>query len=727
MASLTQSQNSSAMTPGASAPTPTSLPEVSGFDLEKYRKSEDARKLVAWVKSEWSRAKAARSRKQLQWFYNLSMFYGEQWVELMGRGAPAQFRDQMVVPRRPYYKKRRTINRTRSYVRWELSKFLGQTPSAVAVPASAEDNDIRAAYAAEQVWNSIRTSRHYSRHFARAAWWMVLTGTGFIKTEWDKNCVYDRKTGERGDVKFSSITPFHLFVPDMREQEIEDQPFIINAYTRPVAWCEYYFGDKLAGYKLTPSVSSANEIVDESKLNIGGAGRALDSVVVYETWVKPGATKLMPEGGLIITVDDILIDIYLEGLPYDHNQYPIAKLEHIPSSTFYADSPIVDLIPLQKEYNTVRSDLSEAANRMGKPQLLAARGSVDPSKMTNEPGQVILYNPGLPKPEPMQLSPIPQYVVEQQDRILADWEDISGEKEVTRGSAPTGVTAGTAINYLQEAANSYLTPQFQSIEQATEKVATQAVELFVQYVDLPRKIKTVGTDGAFDTIRLMGSDIKNATDIRIEPGSSIGQSKAAMEARAMDLYSLGAIDQPQLMQMMEMGGMQRIQDTAKAAERKAQRENLRMKELDPQAILQARQEFQLEAAPRLAEMMRAEGMEPSIEEIAQAVQELEAPPMIPADDFDMHQLHIDLHDRFRMSQEYDILPEEVKQQFEAHIEMHRGFLQHEQMEAMLQQFNMGAGGEMMPPEAGMSEEMMPPGDTMSANGAVPEPPMTGGI
>src|SRR5690606_5152646 len=160
-------------------------------------------------------------------------------------------------------------------------------------------------------------------------------------------------------------------------------------------------------------------------------------------------------------------------------------------------------------------------------------------------------------------------------------------------------------------------------------------------------------------------------------------------------------------------------------------ENLRMKELKEEDIEQALLQLQQEAAPRLIEMAQQEGREVNAEEIMGMLEELTAPPLIPADDFDIHQLHLDIHDRFRMSQEYEILPEAVKQQFEAHQEMHRGFIQQEQMEAMLAQFEglppEEPGLDGVVPEAGMNEEMMPPGDTISANGAVPEPPTTGGI
>jgi hypothetical protein len=721
--SAPSSPNSASTDSDTAAATPTALP---GANIaEQYRTTTEGKALVDWVKSEWSKAKAARNKKQLQWFVNMAMFYGQQWVEKTTGLMPRSEQNKLVNPKKPYYAQKRIINRSRSFVRWELAKLLSNDPNASAVPASSEDQDIRAAYAAEQVWQSYHDGRKFRSHFARAAWWQVVTGNGFIKTEWDPDCI-DKASGQPGDIKYSCVTPFHLFVPDLREQDIEDQPYLINAYTRPVEWVKARFHEELGEHVLAPSTSAANEILDDSYLNVGN-DKPLDSVVVYETWIKPGSHKSFPEGAVVITVDDYLLRLY-EGWPYKHGQYPFTKFEHIPTSTFYADSPLVDLNNLQREYNQIRSEIADAGRRMARPQLLVAKGSLVPNKITNEPGLIIEYKPGFAPPTPIPLSQLPQYYLDQQDRILADWEEISGTRDVTTGQAPAGVTAGTAINYLQEAANQFLTPQYQSIEMGHERIAAQTIELFVQYVDVARKVRVVGADGAFDAQMLSGEDITGGTDIRIEPGSSMGRSKAAQQAQIMDLFSTGVITDPTMaLRLMEMGGVQKIQDTLAVAEKKAQRENMKMKLLKPQdlqaALAQHQQEVQahLMQDPEAGQMMQ----DPAV---LQELQNLPAPMLVPVDDFDVHDIHLDVHNRFRMGQEYEMLPPEVKDQFAQHVAAHQMALQQQQMPAV----DPATGQPLDPEQAGAapggpaSPDSAQGGPSMSANGAVPAPQITGG-
>jgi len=692
------SSRNSELTPNSSAPT--KLPVDDGFKIESFAASKDAAKLAAWVKGEYTKAKQARTQRQLQWYTNMAYFYGQQWVQQTGGNYPQDLQGRLTLPKKPYYSQRKVINRTRAFVRSELAQFLSAVPNAVAVPATAEDEDVRAAYAAEQAWSSISETQRLRYHFSRAMWWTTVTGNGFIKTWWDQDAI-DKVSGQQGTIKYGAVTPFHLFVPDMREQDIDDQPYIINAYVKPIGWCYKYFGDALKGVNLQPSVSSANQIIEEGYLNLGQVNSsAPDSVIVYETWVKPGAHKLLPEGGVIISIDDTVVSMTRDGLPYNHGQYPFTKFEHIPTSTFYGDSPLVDLNPLQREYNTLRSQIAQAGDRMAKPQLIAQKGSIVPSKITNEPGLVIEYKAGFAAPQPMQLSPLPQYYVDQQDRVLTDMEDIGGQHDVSRGSAPSGVTAGTAIAFLQEADNAYRTPQFQNIEDGYSRIASQTISNFVQFVDIRRKIKTIGADGSFDTMLLTGADLKNGTDIRIQQGSSVGVSKAAQDARVMDMFGMGLIDQPLALRLLEVGGAQKILDIMQVAERKAQRENIKMKMMKPEELMMAQQQFEMQQ--QMAQLQNPAGMD--------QMPPAEMPPIIPADDFDIHEKHIEVHNTFRMSQEYEMLSPDLKAQFESHIKMHEMFLQQQQMQQMIAQAQMS-------PEQGAP---MGPGGTMSGNGQVPD-------
>lgn len=692
------------------------LPEISEtpaiaeeppFNLQVFRASDRGKALLTWLQAEFSRCKDMQVQKRAQWYTNLAFIFGDQHISLVHD--PNTKGLKLTKPSGGRRAHQRTINRVRSFARTEHSKFISRYPSVVAVPATGEDEDQRSAFAAEQVWQSYSSNKQLRRQYARAMWWRVAIGTGFLKAWWDPSKTCD--DGTKGDVCYASITPFHLFVPILREREIEDQPYVIEAQIRPLEWAEQFFEEALAGEKLTPSNSAQLGILDDAYLNqLRDAPNRLDQVLILEHWIKPGSCKQMPEGGLVITVEDKIVH-YQEGWPYDHGKFPYTKFEHIPTETFYGDSPVTDIIPMQQEYNDLRAQVGLIAKRMGNPQFIIQEGSLDPGKMTNEPGQQILYRMGFQAPTMVQPPALPSYISETMDRALTDIEDLTGQHEVSKGTAPAGVTAGTALAFLKESDDNFLTPQYHDTEEGFENLARQTLQLFVQYVDIKRRIRTVGADGAFDTEMLSGADIKDGLDIRVEEGSSVGTSQAAKRAQVLEMVDRGLLDAQTALKMMEIGGVQRILDITSVAEKQAQRENTKMKMLAEADVQQHQDAFAQQVVENAQQVPELAGVTP--EEIAQQAIDM-APPVIPVNDFDMHEMHIEVHNRFRMSQEYETLPDAVKQQFQKHVAQHQAYLQQlMQEQAMMQSPMVGEqsdmGGESAAARQGHSAPPTPPG------------------
>ena len=673
--------------------------ELSPDLINKLNDSEDAKKLAAWVKSEYQKCKSARIKQERQWYLNMAFYRGYQWVAYLKGPGQSILGGKLSLPKAPPYRIRLTVNRVRSIVRTELSRMTSNKPNASVAPASSEDEDLFAASAAEQVWESMYTENHIARIYTRAAFWQSVCGVGFIKDWWNPNEV-DKSTGEMGTICFAPVTPFHLFVPDLEQEEIEEQIYIINAYTKSILWVKQAYGQDMK-----PTVVSASELMDEAFLDLSGSSQAKpDSCLVLEMWMKPGAHKDFPEGGYITLVDDTIVAIH-PGLMYSHGEYPFTKFEHIPTGKFYTESTITDIIPVQREYNRTRSQIIEAKNRMAKPQLMAPKGSVNAAKITSEPGILIEYRPGLAPPQPLPLQPLPNYVLQELDRSISDMEDISSQHQVSKGQAPAGVTAATAISFLQERDDSVMATTYSSIEEGWEKIARHTISHVVQFWDIPRIVKVTGVDGSFDAISLKGSDIKSGTDIRIEAGSALPTSKAARQALLLDMMKMNFIPPEKGLEMMEIGGVQRVYEELAIDKRQAQRENLRMRRLDLMQIedhlkevesgkqfasmaasLQSQQPpkmddlgFPIQQTPPTQLPSKDPNMIPVQQDQAQANPNaapippgLMPPPanLIPVNTWDNHATHIEVHNRFRKSQQFEQLPEEIKAQFEFHVEAH---------------------------------------------------------
>lgn len=661
---------------------PTNSPKSSANSeltslAQSREEKERQQRIVSWVNQQFVQAKNARWKSEKQWYLNLAFYFGQQNVAFKG-GTNSQDRSfQLYTPPAPYYRARPIINQIRPRIRTEMAKLTAQKPNAFIVPASSDDRDMYAANAGEQIWDSFYRFKKYHSVLRRAVFWASATGNGFIKAYWDESKM-DSITGDQGDICFEPITPFHIFVPDLKEEDIEKQSFVIHAQMRNAEELSRIYKQPISFEK------SDSTLLEDSFMNVMGvqAWEKNKSVLVLECWVRPNIMPDMPNGGMYVIAGNRIIYGDGEGWPFAHNMFPFAHIGHVQSGKFYRDSIITDLIPLQKEYNRTRGQIIEAKNRMAKPQLAAEIGSIDPTKITSEPGQIILYRPGFQAPQPIPLQGLPSYVLEEQERIKIDMDEISGQHEVSRGQAPPGVSAATAISYLQEQDETKLSYTFDSIEEATEKVAFMSLNYVKQFWDTARQVKVTGADGSFDVLAFKGSDLRGNTDIRVEAGSALPTSKAAKQAFIMDLMKMGFIDPQKGLEVMEIGGINKIYEQVQTDVRQAQRENLRMAQATGDLIQQDRQiklqEFM--QSPEAQDPQNPVVVPPNGGEPQQATVDpntgqptlmpIETPLLVPVNTWDDHRIHIERHNHYRKGQAFEQLPKEAKDLFEQHVNQH---------------------------------------------------------
>jgi hypothetical protein len=642
--------------------------KYSDEQLQKLTKSSKQKdfenRVIEWTKSAHARCRTIRQQIERRWYINMAFYTGKQNVSVIpvSSASSAATGVRLYIPPAPYYRARPVINRIRPIIRTELAKLTSQKPTATIVPATGEDRDVAAAQAGEQIWDSIYRDKKIKSIFTQTELWTLTCGNGFMKVYWDPKKL--DKYGAKGDFCYENVTPFHLFVPDMMATDIEDQPYVIHVQTRSPEWVKMNYPDIPA----TPNVMEANDILNDSFLNlVGAADFRKNAVLCYEVWIKPGHVEFMPRGGMYTIIGDTVVQ-FTEGNPYIHAQYPFIKFDHIPTGRFYSDSVIDDLIPIQREYNRTRGQMIEAKNKMAHPQLMAAEGSVDASKITTEPGQVILYKLGFPEPKPLPLQNLPPYVVQEVERLLLDFEDISGQHQVSKGQVPPGVTAATAISFLQEQDESMLSTTFQSIEEGFEKIGYHTLCYVKQYWSQPRMVKVVGRDGQFNVLSFSGSDLRDNTDIRIEAGSALPTSKSAKQALLMDLMSQGFIPPEKGLELMEVGGVQRLYEEIQIDSAQAARENMKMSTVTDEDLNMYIQTFQgVDPATGQAMLVDPNTQQPLVDAMGNPT----APPLIvPVNSFDNHQIHIQVHNNYRKGQEYEQLPQRIKDLFEEHVNQH---------------------------------------------------------
>lgn len=589
--------------------------------------------LKGWLDTQYTTCKNARYRREKQWYYNMSFYRGKQYLQLINT-ATNEMGYRFVQTKAPPWRVRLTVNKVRTIVRTEIAKLTSSRPTFTVSPKTTEDEDQAAARLATQLFENVYYEDDMLEKMTETIFWMSVTGTSFIKCYWDQSSSYG---GQQGEICLDPIDPFHIYVPDWRQNNLEKQPYLIHVTTLSKDQVRFKYGKEI-GDKAT--TVSSTDTPDQLLMNIDGSEKQVikEQVLIKEYWIKPKFCPYLPNGGVVTLVGDVMIS-EPQPWPYIHNKYPFVVFRHIPTGEFYGESVITDLIDLQREYNRTVSQIVEDKNQMGRPKITAQKGAIDPNKITGEPGQVILYNPGYEKPGTLDIPPIPQYIADHLVRIQNDIDDISGQHEISRGNVPSEVTAATAISFLQEQDDTKLNPTTHSIESALQNLGSQYLKLVVQYWDVPRLVESAGKDQTFNAQFVQGSALQGHTDVRVEAGSAMPYSKAAKQAFVMDLMKFGVIQPQDVLQVLELRGIEKAQEQYLVDYNQVVRENVKM----------------------------SHG--------------------VPADvsSWDNHQVHVNFHNNFRKTQEFEALDDQVKMIFEQHVRTHEMQVQQAQMAQMQMQ------------------------------------------
>lgn len=620
------------------------------IDVSRIKGTPEYSKLVAECDAKFEQAKRYRQQFEKQWYMNLAFYFGRQYVQWSTASATPTAR--LVEGQVPPWRVRLVSNKVRRYLRKELSKCLKEKPMGFVVPQSADDDDLAAARAGDTLAEYFWRTKEIPTHLRRAMFWTLLCGTGFIKDWYDDNYVPNADQQFTGDMFIERITPFHIFVPDVQEEDIENQPFVIHATAKNKDTVAKLY----PGIELSADVDNNAGMLEQrflAAMDIKESSTK-DMVYVKEMWIKPNAKY---KDGAVIAWAGTTILHFQEGWPFLHKDYPFTKFDHIPTGKFYGDSTIVDLIPLQKEYNRTNSQIVEAKNRMAKPQLLAPQGSIDPNKITSEPGLIITYQPGFAAPQPLPLVALPNYVESTLERCNRDMDDVASQHEISKGNSPGGITAATAISFLQEEDDSVLATTLDSMEKGVEKITRHFLNYVGSKWDVARTVQVVGQNGQIEVVMLDKDKLRSSYSYTIQSGSSTPRSLAAKQAFIMELGKMGWIPADKALRYLNMPDVGRLYEEMQQDTRFAQRENLKMQFTKPEQL-------QPPMDPTTGQPL----IDPQTGQPAQ--------PQLPVkvNTWDDHFAHIMEHDSFRKTQAFEALDPSVQAIFEEHVNHHKMYI-----------------------------------------------------
>lgn len=597
-------------------------------------------------------SKGSRFRLMADWYLNCAFFEGNQWLWWnRGRLDPVQLADWRV---------KHVDNRIVGIVNTELAKMTKQKPAWQVIPVSGQDEDLEASETGEKLLDYLWRYLHMRTKLMDALRWSRVTGGGFWKIAWDSQAgkkvqiVADpggnpvlhaqtegpmrphefdgglpeglqQKTIATGDVSVEVVSPFE-FYPDPVARELEDCEWCIQRSIKSSEYVKEHFNvDIEPDTDVAPGPTESRMFATFQE---GGSG--YKGVTVSEYWSRPNTKD--PDGVRVVWAKGK--ELVREANPY--KRLPYVMFKGIPvAGRFFPTSTVSQLRGPQMALNKAESQVTENAQRIGNPSLLASKQAN--IQYSGVPGERIDYDDTTQnaKPEYLQAPPLPNYVVEQQKRAEESMQDISGQHEVSNAQVPAGVKAASAINLLQEADDTRLGPAIYDMEETLGEAGSMLLKLVAEYWTDERVIMIAGEDHAWNTMLFRGAALKENTHVEVQSGSSFPRSKAAKQAAmesALTLYlqnSGGQPADPLLMKKFfrdyESGALEKLFGDVDADTAQANRENIQM---------------------------------------SQGAQ-------LHINAFDNNTVHLDAHTEFQKGPTYQNFPPEVKALFESHTAEHR--------------------------------------------------------
>lgn len=658
-----------------------------GYALTDYPEGEpgndrERRKYAQYVRALWDEQEDAYRDLHRVWIQNLLFLAGKQWWKPNRAG--------VFVPQTgPEWMEQPVYNLCLSYFRTFLAKATKIRPAWQVVPASMEPEDVHASQLAEDVLEAKWVELKLGNALRRAVAWTIATGNAFLYPYWNTSTgkirrlespemvpIFDsfgNKVGEEevlvpldenglpylkedgsfdldknptivddGEVGVRVYSPFQVRVNADAETD-EDVTLFMIAEVVTIREAEQRW-PKFKGQIMAENVSDLEdyEIAIASAMGSGADAKTsttdrrsqhLEKCLVLHYHERPSPEY--PNGRYWLCTRDLLLEDPDE-LPEGVWPALVHLTDVVVPGRYHASSVLEHVVGLNREYNEVNAQIKEHHNVMAKGKWLVPNGSgIRRGMITNAPGEVIQYNQGF-RPEQAQIAPLPTSIYAERDRILNDFERISGIHKVSMGSAPPGVTAGVAFLQLQEADDSDLGPFLAMLEESVAHLTGAVLQIIKERYREERLVKISGKNNRYQIRAFRGSDLTGAVDVVPVMESAFPWSKTARQSMVLNLLSTmpdlfrdpdtGQIDVGKVTRMLPVGGLEHMAHN---------------EDLDVQEALREEEVFS---------GFDGDGDFPQ--------------PMW----WQNHSVHFQQHVRTLKSGEYREWPEEAQREFEAHVQ-----------------------------------------------------------
>jgi len=265
--------------------------------------------------------------------------------------------------------------------------------------------------------------------------------------------------------------------------------------------------------------------------------------------------------------------LYERILPID--KYPIIPLMNIHTRTPYPTSDIRMVRGLQEYINKTRSLIIAHATTSTNTKILVPEGSVDMKDFEEkwaQPGVAIPYDPTDGAPMPVQPTPLPNELYQNETTAKSDIDHSLGLYEMMMGNAQAAPDTYKATISLDEFGQRKMKSKLADIEAGLVRVGQVAIPLMQQLYTEQKVFRLIQpnnsisefvinkklVDDKTEEIKVINDISVGLYDVIVVSGSTLPSNRYAELEFYMDAYEKGLIDKQEVLKKTEVFDMEGV-------------------------------------------------------------------------------------------------------------------------------------------------------------------------
>lgn len=286
-------------------------------------------------------------------------------------------------------------------------------------------------------------------------------------------------------------------------------------------------------------------------------------IMVRKFWHKP--TEFYPKGCVITYCDECILEEI--DFPYADGKLPfVIDVDVEVPNEIWGRSFLVNAEQLIKMNNNIMSGMARSHGVGSAPKWLVPEGSVDQKQLHNEYGAISYKGPNAPKLE------FPQWVNRGEMEVIAANDTqigrLAGIFEISKGEVPSGITAASAIRYLDEQEQQRASNTISKRKRRVLDVYRLMVSRMAQYYKESdgRTVKLLGKNNEYMIRSFKKMDFNLIYDVRLENAPFLSDTKSARIADIIDLNAANQKDplfgKEEMIKLLDLGLSDAYKDEA---------------------------------------------------------------------------------------------------------------------------------------------------------------------